>query len=171
MTTPAFREDVPLRPASWAVLAALCLLPVGGAIGVALAADTRALPLAALVLIVPALIVFFAILPNRVVVAGSELRLRAGLARYRLPITAVDASSLAEIDLTVRAALRPRWRLFGTALPGPFQAGWFGLAGGGKAFVLLNRHDRVILLEPRDGDPVLLSLADAAAFRRAISRG
>lgn len=60
------------------------------------------------------------------------------------------------VDLDEQNDLKPRLRLWGFGLPG-FSAGHYLLRNRARAFCLLTRRDKVLVLPRRDGKYVLLS--------------
>lgn len=166
-----YRQTVSPSPLARVVLAVLAAVPTlaGTAVAIAQGGSTVAvLGLAAIGLAV-LVAIGFALFPNRIEIdAAGELRLRAGIARHRVALAELDADGLQRVDLDRQREFRPRWRTFGTSIPGGFNAGWFRLRNGRKAFVLANRRDRLTLLTPADGPLVLMALDDPERLRRAI---
>jgi hypothetical protein len=174
MTASDFQENLALPRAALLTLAALCVPPLSALAAVTLLHGEPAGMAGLWTVPMVAATLAFVLWPNRIVVRDGELRLRAGLIRHRIALAQLQPDLIDSVDLDTAPALRPRWRIFGTGLPGPFQAGWFGLQGGGRAFVLLNRRSDITRLRFRDGTLVLLSLRDGERFRRAlgaVSRG
>jgi hypothetical protein len=114
-------------------------------------------------------VVLFVLLPNRIEIADGQLRLRAGLARYRVALADLDPDAMRAVDLGRNPELTPRWRTFGTAIPGVINAGWFRLRDRRKAFVLANRRERLTVVEAPGGIVLLLALDQPETLRRAIA--
>ena len=108
------------------------------------------------------------LLPNRIDIADGQLRLRAGLARYRVALADLDPHAVRAVDLGRNPEFTPRWRTFGTAIPGVINAGWFRLRDRRKAFVLSNRRDRLTAIDAPGGAVLLLALDQPDTLRRAI---
>lgn len=164
------RQSIALHPLVFAALTALVGVPLlvaavltirdGGPASAAIAFAAGAVGL---------LLVFFVVLlPNRIDIGDGQLRLRAGLARYRVALADLDPDAMRPVDLGRQPELTPRWRTIGTSIPGVINAGWFRLRDRRKAFVLANRRDRLTAIEAPDGIVLLLALDQPEALRRAI---
>lgn len=92
------------------------------------------------------------------------LVVRAGFNTRRVAVRDLDVDKARVVDLAERTELQPVLKGFGTGLPG-FRAGWFITHGDHRrVFCLLTGRERVLVLEPRDGRPFLLSLEDPQAL-------
>ena len=80
----------------------------------------------------------------------------AGLFAYKVSPHDLDLDKARIVDLDEHDDLKPRLRLWGFGLPG-FSAGHFLLRNRARAFCLLTRRDKVLVLPRRDGKFVLLS--------------
>ena len=67
-----------------------------------------------------AFLLYLALAANRVHVelGPEELRIRGPLSQRGIPTRALRVEDARVVDLGVERALRPRWRTFGTAVPG-----------------------------------------------------
>lgn len=74
----------------------------------------------------------------------------------RTPVRALDLGKARIVDLDEHDEYKPGLRLFGFGLPG-FVAGHFLLRNRRRAFCLLSRRERVLVLPQRDGRLILLS--------------
>ena len=72
------------------------------------------------------------------------------------------------MDLTESREYQPRWRTFGTGLPG-YRAGWFRLRNREKALLYVTDGSRVVYIPTRDNYSVLLSVAEPERFLQALS--
>jgi hypothetical protein len=164
------RQSIAIHPLVLAGLAAVVGLPllVVGAMAVGDGAPTSA----AIGFVAGAfalLAVFLCVLlPNRIEIADGQLRLRAGLARYRVALADLDPDAMRAVDLGRDPEFTPRWRTFGTAIPGVINAGWFRLRDRRKAFVLANRRERLTAVDAPGGIVLLLALDQPETLRRAI---
>ncbi len=101
------------------------------------------------------------------------LRLRGDLYGRLIPASALIGEQARKMDLTESREYQPRWRTFGTGLPG-YRAGWFRLRNREKALLYVTDASRVVYIPTRDNYSVLLSVAEPERFLQApsgISRG
>jgi hypothetical protein len=71
------------------------------------------------------------------------------------------------VDLAQEPGLQPRWRTFGTGLPG-YRAGWFRLANGERALLYLTDHTKAVYVPTTAGYSLLLSPDDPVGFLNAL---
>jgi hypothetical protein len=164
------RQSIAIHPLVLAALATLIGVPLLVAGVMALrdgAPASAAIGFAAGAVALLAVFVFV-LLPNRIDIVDGQLRLRAGLARYRVALADLDPDTMRPVDLGREPELTPRWRMFGTSIPGVINAGWFGLRNRRKAFVLSNRRDRLTAIDAPGGTLLLLALDQPEILRRAI---
>ena len=81
-------------------------------------------------------------------------------------VSAIDRSNAALINLESRQDLRPKWKLWGAAMPG-LSSGLFKLYDGRKAHVYITDRSKVVYLPTQSG-PVLLSLERPREFLDAL---
>lgn len=81
-------------------------------------------------------------------------------------ISAIDRSNAALVNLESRQELRPKWKLWGAAMPG-LSSGLFKLHDGRKAHVYITDRSKVVYLPTQSG-PVLLSLERPREFLDAL---
>lgn len=74
------------------------------------------------------------------------------------------------VDLGSEPSLRPRWRTFGTAVPG-YSSGWFRLRDGQKALAFLTRTDRILYAPTHQGYALLISVAEPERLAEALRGG
>lgn len=164
------RQSIPLHPLVFAALTAVVGVPL--LVASVMVVRDGGPPTAAIAFAAGAVgllvVFFFVLLPNRIEIADGQLHLRAGLARYRVALADLDPDAVRPIDLGREPELAPRWRTFGTSIPGVLNAGWFRLQGRRKAFVLANRRDRLTAVEAPGGIVLLLALDQPETLRRAI---
>lgn len=105
--------------------------------------------------------------------SGEGLRLRGDLYGRLIPATALVGNQARPMDLTQNREYQPRWRTFGTGLPG-YRAGWFRLRNREKALLYVTDASRVVYIPTTDNYSVLVSVAESERFLqtlRTISRG
>lgn len=101
-------------------------------------------------------------------VAGGMLIINTGIGSRRVPLAHLRTAGLRVIDLEERPEFRPRWKKWGSSMPG-FQAGWFRLRNGESAVCLLLDRRRVSYLRSDDGVTLLLSLARPDQLRSLLA--
>ena len=99
---------------------------------------------------------------------ANGLTVTTGVATQRFPLPALRSAGVRTVDLAEHTELRPSLRTWGIGMPG-LASGWFRLKNGGKALCILTKRERVTVLRADDGTWLLLSLADPAPLRNAIS--
>ncbi|MEY3359711.1 MAG: hypothetical protein RIS67_225 [Pseudomonadota bacterium] len=77
-------------------------------------------------------------------------------------ISTIDRANAALVNLESRQELRPKWKLWGAAMPG-LSSGLFKLYDGRKAHVYITDRSKVVYLPTQSG-PVLLSLERPREF-------
>jgi hypothetical protein len=100
-------------------------------------------------------------------VSPEGLRLRGDFYGRAIPRSELHAQSARRVDFATMPELTPRWRTFGTGLPG-YQAGWFRLRNGEKALLYLTDRDRAVYIPTTAGYSLLLSPAEPDAFLAAL---
>jgi hypothetical protein len=95
----------------------------------------------------------------RFVLSDAGLDFRGDIYGRRVPWAALRVEEARVVDLTHDAALRPRLRRGGTALPG-YAAGWFRLSNGERALVYVTTRERVLYVPTNAGYALLLSPAN-----------
>ena len=100
---------------------------------------------------------------------GDDLRITVPIYGRSIPLSSLDVSSLAIVDLNDAVDLRPRVRTNGIGLPG-YAVGWFRLGNGEKALAAVTARNPVVYLRTTEGYSLLLSLADPQGFAEQLSR-
>ena len=100
-------------------------------------------------------------------VSEAGLRIRGDLYGRFIPAGELRASEARRVDLGASSELRPRWRTFGTGLPG-YQSGWFRLANGERALVYLTDRQKAVYVPTSTGYGVLLTPNEPDAFVSAL---
>ncbi|WP_297799240.1 PH domain-containing protein [Arenimonas sp. GDDSR-1] len=77
-------------------------------------------------------------------------------------LNSIDRANAALVNLESRQELRPKWKLWGAAMPG-LSSGLFKLYDGRKAHVYITDRSKVVYLPTQSG-PVLLSLERPREF-------
>jgi hypothetical protein len=96
-------------------------------------------------------------------VSRAGLRIRGDLYGRLIPREQLRATEAVRVDFTSTPELTPRWRTWGTGLPG-YQAGWFRLRNGERALVYLTDRSRAVYVPTTAGYGVLLSPAEPDRF-------
>jgi len=104
---------------------------------------------------------------REVALDGGHLRIAAALHTLTVSVDRLDLASAKIVDLAEARDLRPFWKTFGTSAPG-LRAGHFRLRDRTRAFALVTRQDRVLVLPEREGRILLLSLERPQALLDAL---
>ena len=157
MTTREFPLP-PLHRAAWLVLLAIPVVVVAAAL---LFPETRQLP-APTWLIAPFFVALL-VVPlalvlkrRRIAVEGRTLVVAATFYTRKVDVDALDLGHARIVDLAEHTEFAPMLKLNGYDLP-RFRAGHFLLRNRSRAFCLLTRRERVLVLPQRDGKTLLLS--------------
>lgn len=87
-----------------------------------------------------------------------------------IPWSALETDRVAVVPIRGDAPHRPRWRTWGTGLPG-YAAGWFRLASGEKALVFVSQGDRAVHVPTREGFSLLLTVEDPDGLAERLRAG
>lgn len=114
------------------------------------------------------LVVVFAVIGyaarnSRVEVGRSDIRLVGDFWGRSIPLSSLKLDIARPVDLSRTEELRPRWRTFGTAIPG-YASGWFRLRNGEKALAYLTDRGQVAYIPTTDGYSLLLSVEQPDQF-------
>ena len=101
------------------------------------------------------------------IVDGMLAVVAAGVFPHKVAPHDLDLDRARILDLAEHVELKPRLRLWGFGLPG-FSAGHFLLRNRARAFCLLTRGEKVLVLPRRDGRFVLLSPEKPEALLSAL---
>ena len=94
------------------------------------------------------------------------LSIKVSFINQHWAISAIDRANAALVNLESRQELRPKWKLWGAAMPG-LSSGLFKLYDGRKAHVYITDRSKVVYLPTQSG-PVLLSLERPREFLDAL---
>lgn len=116
------------------------------------------LPVLASVFMIALLVLgpLLALLRRRIAIEGHTLVVAATLYTQRIDVAALDLDRARIVDLSEHTELAPMLGLNRFGLPG-LRAGHYLLRNRSRAFCLLTRRERVLVLQRRDGRFVLLS--------------
>jgi hypothetical protein len=107
------------------------------------------------------------LLHRRISIEGGKLVVAAGISVRRVAIADLALDKARILDLDEHVEFRPMLKLFGGGLPG-YKTGHYLLRNRKRAFCLLTRHERVLVLPQRDGRFVLLSPEKPQALLDAL---
>ncbi len=163
----------PVPARVYAFIAILCLLPCAiiGVLWFAKPAEFADIPLwvMALILAIGPLIILISLkgVRNPVLELDAHgITLRVSFINKHWPISALNSASARTLDLQSHDELRPKWKLWGAAMPG-LSSGLFKLRNGEKAHVYLTDRQKVIHIPTQDGS-ILLSLERPKDFLAAL---
>ena len=91
------------------------------------------------------------------------LRVRRDLFGRRVATSTLDVTQARVVNLLESKPLQPKWRLFGTAVPG-YLSGWFKLHNGSRALLFVTDQQHVVCVPWRDGRLLLASVAQPEQF-------
>lgn len=94
------------------------------------------------------------------------LRLKVSFIDKHWALADIDRANAMLVDLDSQSGLRPKWKLWGAAMPG-LSSGLFKLYDGRKAHVYITDRSKVVFLPTQNG-PVLLSLERPREFLDAL---
>jgi hypothetical protein len=124
----------------------------------------------AMVFILMAALLWWAVERRRIVFADGVLDITATFYRRKLPVAALDLDKARIINLDEHREWRPFLKTNGVGLPG-LRAGWFCSRGFVKMFCLLTTRDRVLVLPESTGRVTLLSAANPTELLAALRNG
>jgi len=104
-------------------------------------------------------IIVWAVQRRSLVVGSASLTIKSGFYTRTIPLSSLRVSEGVVASLLEQRELGTRWRTNGIRVPG-FRAGWFRLAKGEKAFVLLTDPRTVTYLPTRAGFSLLVSTGE-----------
>lgn len=94
------------------------------------------------------------------------LRIRVSFIDKRWALSELDGAGASLVDLDTRRGLRPKWKLWGVAMPG-LSSGLFKLYNGEKSHLYITDRRKVVYIPTQNG-PVLLSLDRPGDFLAAL---
>ncbi len=144
------------------------LLFFGAAVAAVLAASQRQhalYPIAITLAPVGALLFYVAASSQHsfIEVNHDMLRVRRDLFGRRVATSTLKLAQARVVNLIESKPLQPRWRLFGTAVPG-YLSGWFKLHDGRRALLFVTNQERVVCVPWRDGRLLLVSVIEPEQF-------
>lgn len=101
------------------------------------------------------------------IVDGMLTVVAASFFTHKVSPSDLDLDKARIVDLDEYDEFKPRLRLWGMGLPG-FSAGHFLLRNRARAFCLLTRREKALVLPRRDGRVVLLSLEQPQTLLDAL---
>jgi hypothetical protein len=90
------------------------------------------------------------------------LRIRVSFINKRWALSELDGAGACLVNLDTRRELRPKWKLWGAAMPG-LSSGLFKLYNGEKSHLYFTDRQKVVYVPTQSG-PVLLSLERPGDF-------
>lgn len=96
---------------------------------------------------------------SSVEVEGGALQLHVPMYGRSIPVSSLDLSSAAIVEVKKGSPYRPTGRTNGIGLPG-FAVGWFKLNDGSKALLAITDRSRVVRIPTGEGYSLLVSVAD-----------
>lgn len=90
------------------------------------------------------------------------LRIRVSFINKRWALAELDSAGACLVNLEARKELRPKWKLWGVAMPG-LSSGLFKLYNGEKSHLYITERRNVLYIPTQSG-PVLLSLERPGDF-------
>lgn len=94
------------------------------------------------------------------------LRIKVSFINKRWTLSELDCARACLVNLDTRKDLRPKWKLWGAAMPG-LSSGLFKLHNGEKSHLYLTDRQKVVYIPTQSG-PVLLSLERPGEFLAAL---
>ena len=116
----------------------------------------RGMLMTALISVLTAAPILWALGRRSLVITDGVLELRAGFYRAKVALSELRVDEASVVSLFERGDLGPRWRTNGIRLPG-YRVGWFRLRNGDKAMLYLTDVSRVTRLPTANGYVLLLS--------------
>ena len=165
-------ELAPLQSMVWPLaILLMVVLPAVIVVAVTFGAQKQPLPGGTMVTLFGALLLTTTMLAllkrRRIVLEHGVLVVAATFYTRKTPVAALDLAHARIANLDEHTEFRPGLKINGYALPG-FQAGHFRLRNRAKAFCLLTRQQRVLILPQRDGAYLLLSPEHPQALLDAV---
>jgi len=94
------------------------------------------------------------------------LCIRVSFINKRWALAELDSAGACLVNLDTRKELRPKWKLWGAAMPG-LSSGLFKLYNGEKSHLYITDRQKVVYIPTQSG-PVLLSLERPGDFLAAL---
>ncbi len=90
------------------------------------------------------------------------LKIRVSFVNKTWPLTTLKRDAAKEINLDSKPEFKPRWKLFGAAMPG-LKSGLFRLNNGENAHIYITTLHKIVYI-PTNKGPILLSLEKPTEF-------
>jgi hypothetical protein len=104
---------------------------------------------------------------TRFEVSPDGLRIAGDLYRRTIPIEQLRLDEARVLDLGREEGLRPRFRTFGTGLPG-YRSGWYRLRNRQKALLYVTDPGRVVYIPTTEGYALMLSVVQPDSMLAAL---
>ena len=111
----------------------------------------------------------YSALHSRVELGSDKLRLVGDFWGRTIPLESIDISRSRILNLDRQSQYAPKWRTFGTSMPG-YSSGWFRLRNGEKALVYLTRSKRIVYLPTSLGYTLMLSIEKPEQFIETLQK-
>lgn len=98
----------------------------------------------------------------KVTLDHSGLSIKVSFINKNWPLSELDGSHAKTIDLRNQKGLKPKWKLWGAAMPG-LSTGTFKLYNGDKAHVYITDKSKIVYIPTQNGT-ILLSLVRPKEF-------
>jgi hypothetical protein len=90
------------------------------------------------------------------------LKIRVSFVNKTWPLSNMNRDAAKEINLDSKPEFKPRWKLYGAAMPG-LKSGLFKLKNGETAHLYITTMQRIVYV-PTNKGPILLSMEKPAEF-------
>lgn len=162
----------PLQSMVWPLAILLTIvLPIAIVVAVVFGSQQRPVPGSAIATLFGVLLLTTTVVAmlkrRRIALENGVLVVAATFYTRKTPVAALDLAQARIANLDERTEFRPGMKSNGYSLPG-FQAGHFRLRNRAKAFCLLTRQQRVLILPQQDGSFLLLSPEQPQALLDAL---
>jgi hypothetical protein len=137
-------------------------------------ANMKAMWMLVPVLVIPLVlvaVVLFGLLSGmkggRFEISSDGLVLHGDLYGRTVPLSNVRGTAARRVDIGSNSEFRPRWRTFGSALPG-YRSGWFRLRNGEKALLFVTDASKSVYVPTREGYSIIVSPQNPDEFLVAV---
>lgn len=96
------------------------------------------------------------------------LKIRVSFVNKIWPLSSLDSKAAHTVNLDLEDGLKPRWKLFGAAMPG-LKSGLFKLKNGARAHIYVTDTQKVVYI-PSDKGVILLSMQSPASFLEHLQK-
>ncbi|NNC67879.1 MAG: hypothetical protein HKN83_07595 [Gammaproteobacteria bacterium] len=116
-----------------------------------------------LIILLTLLLTAYASQTSSVHLNSEHLKIKGDFWGREIPLSKLDISSARILNITKDSEYKPKWRTFGTGMPG-YASGWFRLRNGEKALLYVTNRNKVVYLPTRDNYSLMLSVAEPEKF-------